>query len=73
MQFSYIFFIPRHSNANCLIGGDDLIEVGHPAPGEGEVDPRGGGLAVLHLGPVGAGKQVSNDDQLRQEFAYKVK
>lgn len=53
------------------IGGQDLIEVGHPAPGEGEEDPRASGLAVLHLGPVGAGKLVSNDDQLRQDFAYK--
>ena len=36
------------------------------------MDPRQEGLTVLHLGPVGAGKQVATDDQLRQEFAYKV-
>ena len=53
-------------------GGQDLIEVGHPSPGEGAEDPRQEGLTVLHLGPVGAGRQVATDDQLRQEFAYKV-
>lgn len=55
------------------IGGGDLIEVGHPTPpgGEGE-DPRASrGQPVLHLGPVAAGRGVSLDDQLRQEFAYK--
>jgi len=54
------------------LGGQDLIEVGHPAPPQGSGDdPRESGMALLHLGPVGAGKQVSNDDTLRQEFAYK--
>ncbi|XP_023338723.1 uncharacterized protein LOC111709318 [Eurytemora carolleeae] len=53
------------------IGGQDLIEVGHPSSGDG-MDPRQEGLTVLHLGPVGAGKQVATDDQLRQEFAYKL-
>eukprot|EP00092_Neocalanus_flemingeri_P048321 GFUD01055068.1.p1 GENE.GFUD01055068.1~~GFUD01055068.1.p1 ORF type:complete len:592 (+),score=166.29 GFUD01055068.1:563-2338(+) len=53
------------------IGGGDLIEVGHPTPKPGTEDPRGNGTPVLHIGPVAAGRGVSLDDQLRQEFAYK--
>ena len=53
------------------IGGGDLIEVGHPTPRSGLNDPRVGGRPVLHLGPIAAGRGVSLDDQLRQEFAYK--
>jgi len=53
------------------IGGQDLIEVGHPSPPEGGQDPRQEGLSVIHQGPVGSGKMVATDDQLRQEFAYK--
>merc|ERR1712059_84144 len=53
------------------IGGGDLIEVGHPSPQPGDSDPRTSGIPVLHLGPVAAGRGVSLDDQLRQEFAYK--
>ena len=36
-----------------LTGGQDLIEVGHPGPADGQPDPRSQGLSVLHLGPVG--------------------
>ena len=55
------------------LGGGDMIEVGHPAPGhQAQPDPRAEGFPVLHLGPVAAGRGVSLDDQLRQEFAYKV-
>ena len=54
------------------LGGGDMIEVGHPAPGQLGQDPRVAGFPVLHLGPVAAGRGVSLDDQLRQEFAYKV-
>ena len=54
------------------LGGGDMIEVGHPAPGQPGQDPRVAGFPVLHLGPVAAGRGVSLDDQLRQEFAYKV-
>lgn len=54
------------------LGGGDMIEVGHPAPGpQAQPDPRAEGFPVLHLGPVAAGRGVSLDDQLRQEFAYK--
>merc|ERR1719499_177480 len=48
-----------------------MIEVGHPAPSQLGQDPRVAGFPVLHLGPVAAGRGVSLDDQLRQEFAYK--
>ena len=48
-----------------------MIEVGHPTPTPGKEDPRGEGTPVLHIGPVAAGRGVSLDDQLRQEFAYK--
>jgi len=53
------------------LGGGDMIEVGHPAPAAPLDDPRQAGLPVIHLGPVAAGRGVSLDDQLRQEFAYK--
>jgi len=53
------------------LGGQDLIEVGHPAPPEGVEDPRVRGAPVLHMGPVAAGKLVAQDDQLRQDFAAK--
>lgn len=53
------------------LGGQDLIEVGHPAPPEGVEDPRHHGASVLHLGPVGAGRVVAQDEQLRQDFAAK--
>ena len=53
------------------LGGGDMIEVGHPAPQPGTEDPRQAGFPLLHLGPVAAGRGVSLDDQLRQEFAYK--
>ena len=63
--------LPYLSKYDWCTGGQDLIEVGHPSSADG-TDPRQDGLSVLHLGPVGAGKQVATDDQLRQEFAYKV-
>jgi len=53
------------------LGGGDMIEVGHPSPPSPNNDPRKAGYPVLHLGPVAAGRGVSLDDQLRQEFAYK--
>lgn len=51
------------------VGGGDVIEVGHPTPGEGQEDPRLNGEPVLHVGPVAAGRGVALDDQLRQELA----
>ena len=51
------------------VGGGDVIEVGHPTPRAGREDPRSYGEPMIHLGPVAAGRQVSSDNQLRQEFS----
>lgn len=51
------------------MGGGDVIEVGHPTPRDGQLDPRAQGLPMLHHGPIAAGKSVALDDQLRQEYA----
>lgn len=50
------------------IGNRDVIEVAHPIPtesenGEGPVSTR------IHLGPIGAGRDLVKADQLRIEFA----
>lgn len=46
------------------IGNRDVIEVAHPLPAEGEnVSTR------IHLGPIGAGRDLVKADQLRIEFA----
>ncbi|EFX64596.1 hypothetical protein DAPPUDRAFT_66107, partial [Daphnia pulex] len=49
------------------LGGSDVIEVTHPT-GSSE-NGRQIGKPVIHLGPIAAGRQVSKDDQLRQDFA----
>lgn len=49
------------------LGGSDVIEVTHPT-GSSE-NGRQPGKPVIHLGPIAAGRQVSKDDQLRQDFA----
>jgi nucleoside phosphorylase len=46
-----------------------VIEVGHPTPLDGQLDPRVKGEPFVHVGPVAAGKAVALDDQLRQELA----
>ncbi|XP_054713491.1 LOW QUALITY PROTEIN: uncharacterized protein LOC129222954 [Uloborus diversus] len=51
------------------IGGEDLMEVGHPQPMEGAYDPRKPGMPVLHFGAVGSGKVLMQDDTTRLEFA----
>jgi len=51
------------------MGGGDIIEVGHPTPCDGKVDPRLNGNPVLHTGPIASGRPVALDDQLRQEYA----
>lgn len=45
------------------IGGEDLIEVGHPQPVEGTFDPRKPNMPVLHFGAVGSGKVLLQDDR----------
>merc|ERR1719510_653466 len=51
------------------MGGGDVIEVGHPTPCDGKLDPRLNGNPVLHTGPIASGRPVALDDQLRQEYA----
>jgi len=51
------------------VGGNTIIEVGHPSPKNGDQDPRSWGQPVLHLGPVATGRHVALNDQLRQEMA----
>jgi len=51
------------------VGGGDVIEVGHPTPRLGREDPRSLGQPMIHIGPVAAGRLVSGDPQLRQEFS----
>lgn len=51
------------------IGGEDLMEVGHPQPVEGTFDPRKPNLPVLHFGAVGSGKALLHDDTTRLGFA----
>ena len=62
---------PESDKLYMSVGGGDLIEVGHPAPRGGGIDPRALGNPVVHVGPVASGRKVSCDDQLRQEFAAK--
>lgn len=51
------------------IGGEDLMEVGHPQPVEGTFDPRKPNLPVLHFGAIGSGKDLLQDDTTRLGFA----
>ncbi|ESN94465.1 hypothetical protein HELRODRAFT_189399 [Helobdella robusta] len=59
------------------VGGNDVIEVGHPAMPEpssngppGEVHSKQG-FPMIRMGPIGSGKPIVNNDQLRLEFAAK--
>lgn len=51
------------------IGGEDVIEVGHPQPVEGSFDPRMPDMPMLHFGAVGSGRVLMEDDTTRLEFA----
>lgn len=53
------------------VGGNTIIEVGHPPPKKDDLDLRAKGRPVLHLGPVASGRHVALNDQLRQEMAAK--
>lgn len=49
------------------VGGDDMIEVGHPpVPDDEKLRP---GAPVLRLGAIASGKPIIVEDQLRLEFA----
>lgn len=50
------------------VGGNDVIEVGHPAaPPEIE---RREGYPVLRSGAIGSGKPIIQDDALRLDFRW---
>lgn len=49
------------------IGGNDVIEVGHPPVPEG-VTHRGG-FPTIRCGAIGSGKPIIKDDALRLDFA----
>lgn len=51
------------------IGGEELMEVGHPQPLEGTFDPRKPNMPVLHFGAIGSGKALLQDDTTRLGFA----
>ncbi|XP_022657328.1 uncharacterized protein LOC111265973 isoform X2 [Varroa jacobsoni] len=51
------------------IGGNDVIEVGHPCPPEGTPNARVDGHPVVHFGAVASGEVIAADDAQRQEFA----
>ena len=49
------------------IGGNDVIEVGHPAAPKDDASYREG-HPVLRAGSVGSGKPIIQDDALRLDF-----
>lgn len=51
------------------IGGNDVIEVGHPPIPENVGSDYMPGRPMLRFGSVGSGKPVVRDDQLRMDFA----
>ena len=51
------------------IGGNDVIEVGHPPPPEDGSGRPYTGQPVIKCGPIGAGKPVLKEDALRLDFA----
>ena len=51
------------------IGGNDVIEVGHPPAPENLGSEFKPGRPMMRFGTVGSGKPVVRDDQLRMDFA----
>lgn len=51
------------------IGGNDVIEVGHPPVPDDAAEAFKPGSSVLRLGPIGSGKPIVKDDALRMDFA----
>ncbi|XP_028967741.1 uncharacterized protein LOC100906803 [Galendromus occidentalis] len=51
------------------IGGNDVIEVGHPCAPPGAANSRVPGHPSVHFGAVASGGMVALDDAQRQEFA----
>ncbi|KAL0270541.1 UNVERIFIED_CONTAM: hypothetical protein PYX00_007920 [Menopon gallinae] len=50
------------------IGEKDLIEVAHPIP-QDNATKRFEGKPRIHLGAIGAGREISRNDQIRQQFS----
>lgn len=51
------------------IGGNDVIEVGHPPPPEEVEQWHQPGQPVIRRGPIGAGKPMVREDALRLDFS----
>jgi nucleoside phosphorylase len=51
------------------IGGNDMIEVGHPVVPDALKASYRSGVPVLRCGAIASGKPIAQDDQLRLEFA----
>ena len=51
------------------IGGNDVIEVGHPPVPDDASEAFKPGTPALRLGPIGSGKPIVKDDALRMDFA----
>jgi len=50
------------------LGGEDMIEVGHPPPPPGAPVPRSG-CPMVRFGAIASGKPIVAGDQLRLDFA----
>lgn len=53
------------------IGGNDVIEVGHPPIPEEAKEWYREGVPMIRSGAIGAGKPVIQEDSLRQDFSYR--
>lgn len=51
------------------VGGTDIIEMEHPLPPDGLVNGHKSGVSRIHFGPIGAGRQIVKDPEIRQEFS----
>jgi len=51
------------------IGGNDMIEVGHPVVPDAAKEKYNNSLSTVRLGTIASGKPFAQDDQLRLEFA----
>ena len=51
------------------IGGNDMIEVGHPVMPEEAKEMHRPGFPAVRFGAIASGKPIVNDDQMRLEFS----
>ena len=59
---------PPETDKLYKIQNDTEIEMDHPISPVGSARNQYPNRPVIHLGPIGTGKQLSKDDNLRQEF-----